>query len=98
VSGVAVHEYTHFYLFQEAGCSTDLNVLSEGDPETGLAAASVEAHCNGTAEELQRLDQTQSMVESVGYQVLPLYMLLGLMLALTIINRQPRRRRRRDVV
>jgi hypothetical protein len=97
---VAVHEYTHFYLFQEAGCSTDLNVLSEGDPETGMAAASVSANCTGTAEELQRLDQTQSMVESVGYQVLPLYMLVGLMLALTIIKKQSetRRRRRPDVV
>jgi hypothetical protein len=94
VSGVAVHEYTHFYLFQEAGCSTDLNFLSEGDPNTGMAAASVSANCTGTAEELQSLDQTQSMVETVGYQVLPLYMLMGLAIGFSVINSKPRRRRR----
>ena len=86
VSAVGLHEYTHMYLFNKAGCDTELNVLDQENPRTAMAVASVSAECNGTAKSLNRLDMKQSTVEAVGYQIIPLYILIGAVMAFTIIS------------
>jgi hypothetical protein len=89
VSAVGLHEYTHMYLFNKAGCDTELNVMDQGDPRTAMAVASVSAECSGTAESLQRLDMKQSTVEAVGYQIIPLYIMMAAVMAFVIVsNRQ----------
>ena len=85
--GVMVHEYTHKYFFDRAGCQSDIQFFTEGDERTPPAVAAVNATCSGTEEELNRLGQRQAMTEAVGYQVLPLYIFLGLLLAVTMTNR-----------
>jgi len=91
--GVLVHEYTHKYLFDRAGCQSDIQVFTEGHERTGPAVAAVEASCSGTEEEMNRLDQKQAMVEAVGYQVLPLYLFIGLLVALQVSGSDKKCRR-----
>ena len=86
VSAVGLHEYTHMYLFNKAGCDTELNVMDQGDPRTAMAVASVSAECSGTAESLQRLDMKQSTVEAVGYQIIPLYIMVAAVMAFVIVS------------
>ncbi|EGQ42975.1 MAG: hypothetical protein J07AB43_09640 [Candidatus Nanosalina sp. J07AB43] len=90
VSAVGLHEYTHMYLFNKAGCDTELNVMDQGDPRTAMAVASVSAECSGTAESLQRLDMKQSTVEAVGYQTIPLYIMLAAVMAFVIVSNRRR--------
>jgi len=85
--GIMVHEYTHKYFFDRAGCESDIQFFTQGDERTPAAVAAVNASCSGTEEELDRLGQRQAMVEAVGYQVLPLYIFLGLLLAVTMTNK-----------
>jgi len=86
VSAVGLHEYTHMYLFNKAGCDTELSVMDQGDPRTAMAVASVSAECSGTAESLQRLDMKQSTVEAVGYQIVPLYIMVAAVMAFVIVS------------
>jgi len=88
-----VHEYTHKYFFDRAGCESDLQFFTEGHENTGPAVAAVNASCTGTEEELNRLGQRQAMVEAVGYQVLPLYLFVGLLVALQVTGRDEMCRR-----
>jgi len=91
--GVMVHEYTHKYFFDRAGCESDLQFFTEGHENTGPAVAAVNATCTATEKELNRLDQKQAMVEAVGYQVMPLYLFVGFLVALQVTGRDERCRR-----
>jgi len=91
--GTLIHEYTHIYFNERAGCESDLQFFTEGHEGTGPAIAAVNATCTGTAEELNRLGQRQAMVEAVGYQVLPLYLTIGLLVALQVTGSDKRCRR-----
>jgi cell division protein FtsL len=51
-----------------------------------MAVASVSAECSGTAESLQRLDMKQSTVEAVGYQIIPLYIMMAAVMAFVIVS------------
>jgi len=88
-----VHEYTHKYFFDRAGCESDLQFFTKGHERTGPAVAAVNATCTGTEKELNRLDQKQAMTEAVGYQILPLYLTIGLLVALQVTSRDKRCRR-----
>jgi len=88
-----VHEYTHKYFFDRAGCQSDLQFFTEGDERTPPAVAAVNATCSGTEEELNRLGQRQAMTEAVGYQVLPLYLFIGLLVALQVSGSDKKCRR-----
>jgi hypothetical protein len=74
------------YLFNKAGCDTELSVMDQGHPRTAMAVASVSAECSGTAESLQRLDMKQSTVEAVGYQIIPLYIMVAAVMAFVIVS------------
>jgi len=91
--GTLIHEYTHIYFNERAGCESDLQFFTEGHESTGLAVAAVNATCSGTEEELNRLGQRQAMVEAVGYQVLPLYLFIGLLVALQVSGSDKKCRR-----
>jgi len=91
--GVMVHEYTHKYFFDRAGCQSDIQFFTQGDERTPPAVAAVNASCTGTEEELNRLGQRQAMTEAVGYQVLPLYLFIGLLVALQVSGSDKKCRR-----
>lgn len=77
VLGVYLHELTHQYVFARYGCGSTIQLfpLHRG----AVATTSPAPDCLGSLTAAQRRDLhlIHQMVESVGYQVIPLYGLIG---------------------
>jgi len=82
---IALHEYTHGYLYQEAGCTNvEYGLLPDTDSKfVNSPFAVTTAHCNHLPQqELENLRMTQNTVEAVGYQTIPLYWIIAVMFIL----------------
>lgn len=82
---VALHEYTHGYLYQEAGCQqVEYGLIPDTDNKfVNSPFAVTTAHCSHLEKDkLEDLRQTQNMVEAVGYQTIPLYWILAVIFVL----------------
>lgn len=84
--GVVVHEQTHAFIYEDYGCNTSINYIDFDRPE---AFASTEATCpvhEMSEAELQGMRTSQKTVDAVGYQIMPMYVILVLILSgITIV-------------
>jgi len=73
---VLVHEFTHVSIAKDYGCSTSISFNSEWDS----FVATYQECPNLSSEKLDDLRMTQSIVEAVGYQLFPVYIILVMIL------------------
>lgn len=86
---VSIHEQVHVNVAERNGCSTgDIQLLPDTTQDLGefsLAFAGVNYTCPNR-DVFQQVKGQQEMVDIVGYQLLPLYMILVLILLLQLVK------------
>jgi len=89
ISPILIHEYTHGYIYNEAGCQEiEYGLMPESNKETlNKPFAVTTAHCNNlNQEEHRNIELKQTMVEAAGYQIIPLYIVVGVLFILINIR------------
>lgn len=84
------HEVTHYTVAEQAGCEASIHWMPDLGGEL-KSISSVKTVCPEEVETMHRFSQNQ--VEAVGYQLLPLYMMIALLAAEVLRGRQNREAR-----
>lgn len=74
---IYLHELTHLHLFAQYGCEASIRWLVPTTSSVALVQPAEDCWRSLTATQRSNLRAAQLMVEAVGYQVVPLYGLLG---------------------
>lgn len=82
--GIYIHEFTHQYIYAQYGCQSSIRLLPGF--ESSFASTKPNTRCwrSLPTESQQELYSLQMMAETIGYQIVPLYGILGAILGFVI--------------
>lgn len=80
-AGALIHEYTHYEVAERNGCTA--KIVQPWNAGNGVFMSTYYVCPSNVS--LEKVKQQQMQVETAGYQIIPLYLLVGMVIAVQII-------------